>query len=86
MTDAGDSQTPTGVAFTGTRHEVGDMSGLSDLTEKAKSMFTKRGGTEAAKTDAQEGKEAVQGEGSATDKAKEAGEALKDPGAEGPGR
>ena len=62
------------------------MAGLSDLTEKVKSMFTNRGGTDAAKTDAQEVKEAAQGEGSATDKAKEAGEAVKDPGAEGPGR
>jgi hypothetical protein len=61
------------------------MAGLSDLANKAKSMFSKRGGTEAAKADAQELKDIHQGEGSTTDKAKSGGEALKDPGAKGPG-
>ena len=60
------------------------MSALSDLTEKAKAMFQKRGGTEAAKADAQELKDVHKSEGSMSDKAKDAGEALKDPGAKGP--
>jgi hypothetical protein len=59
------------------------MAGLSGLADKAKAMFTRRGGTEAAKEDAQEMKDIHQSEGSTTDKAKEAGEALKDPGAPG---
>jgi hypothetical protein len=56
---------------------------LSSLTTKAKEMFQRRGGSEAAKQDAQELKDIAQGPGSMTDKAKEAGEALKDPGAPG---
>jgi hypothetical protein len=61
------------------------MAGLSGLVDRAKSMFSKRGGTDAAKADAQELKDIHQGEGSTTDKAKSGGEALKDPGAKGPG-
>jgi hypothetical protein len=60
------------------------MSALSDLTDKARAMFQKRGGTEAAKADAQELKDIHESEGSMTDKAKKAAEALKDPGAKGP--
>jgi hypothetical protein len=60
------------------------MSGLSDLTDRAKAMFQKRGGSDAAKADAQELKDVHESEGSRTDKAKDAGEALKDPGAKGP--
>ena len=66
------------------RRKVGDMSALSDLTDKAKAMFQKRGGADAAKADAQELKDVHESEGSMTDKAKDAGEALKDPGAKGP--
>jgi hypothetical protein len=62
------------------------MAGLSDLVNKAKAMFNKRGGTEAAKADAQELKDIHAGEGTTSDKVKAAGEALKDPGAKGPGR
>jgi hypothetical protein len=62
------------------------MAGLSDLTAKAKSMFSRRGGTEAAKEDAQELKDIHGSEGGMGDKAKDAGEALKDPGAKGPDR
>jgi hypothetical protein len=62
------------------------MAGLSDLTEKARAMFNKRGGTNAAKADAQELKDVAQGEGSTSDKVKAAAEALKDPGEKGPGR
>jgi hypothetical protein len=42
-----------------------------------------RGGTDALKEDAQELAAAAKGRGSATDKAKAAAEALKDPGAPG---
>ena len=57
--------------------------GLSSLTSKAKELFTKRGGSAAAKEDAQELKDIARGEGSVADKAKEGFEALKDPGAPG---
>jgi len=60
------------------------MAGLSDLVNKAKSAFQKRGGTQAAQEDAQELKDVQAGGGSTTDKGKEAGEAVKDPGARGP--
>jgi hypothetical protein len=62
------------------------MAGLSDLTERVKAMFSKRGGADAAKADAQELKDVARSEGSTSDKAKEAAEALKDPGERGPGR
>jgi hypothetical protein len=62
------------------------MSGLSSLTNKAKEMFNKRGGTDAAKEDLQELKDIHAGEGSLSDKAKAAVDALKDPGAKGPDR
>ncbi len=54
------------------------------LTEKAKQMFDKRGGMEAAKTDATELKDIAGSDESIADKAKDAGEAIKDPGAAGP--
>ena len=57
--------------------------GLSGLATKAKGIFTKRGGADAAKQDAEELKDVAQSEGSTTDKAKEAFEAVKDPGAPG---
>lgn len=56
---------------------------LSKITDKAKGLIAKRGGTEALKEDAQELKDIATGEGSLTDKAKRATEALKDPGAAG---
>jgi hypothetical protein len=59
---------------------------VSNLLNKAKGVFQKRGGTEAAKADAQELKDIQAGEGSTTDKLKDAAEALKDPGAKGPER
>jgi hypothetical protein len=54
---------------------------LSDVTDKAKDLFKHRGGTESLKEDAEELKDVAQGEGSATDKAKDAFEAVKEPGA-----
>jgi len=56
---------------------------LSRLTSKAKDMFARRGGTEAAKEDAQELKDIARSDASIGDKAKEGFEALKDPGAPG---
>jgi hypothetical protein len=58
-----------------------EMAGLSGLVDKA---FQRRGGSQAAKEDVQELKDVQAGGGTTTDKAKEAGEALKDPGAKGP--
>ena len=62
------------------------MAGFSSLANKAKEMFNKRGGTEAAKGDLQELKDIQAGEGSMSDKAKAAVDALKDPGVKGPDR
>jgi hypothetical protein len=59
---------------------------LGSLTSKAKELFTRRGGTEAAKEDAQELKDIARSDASMGDKAKEGFEALKDPGAPGEGR
>jgi hypothetical protein len=56
---------------------------LSSLTNRAKDLFNKRGGSQALKEDAQELKDISRGEGSASEKAKEAFEAIKDPGKPG---
>jgi hypothetical protein len=56
---------------------------LSDLTTKVKDLLTRRGGTDAAKQDAQELKDVAREDASATDKTKDAAEAVKDPGAPG---
>jgi hypothetical protein len=56
---------------------------LSRLTSRAKEMFAKRGGTEAAKEDAQELKDIARSDASMGDKAKAGFEALKEPGAPG---
>lgn len=58
---------------------------LSRLTSRAKDIFAKRGGTEAAKKDAQELKDIARSDASLGDKAKAGVEALKDPGAPGEG-
>ena len=62
------------------------MAGLNDLVKKAKDVVEDRGGTSALKEDADELKKIARGEGSFKEKAKQAAEALKDPGAEGPER
>jgi hypothetical protein len=54
------------------------------LADQAKKVVDKRGGTDALKEDADELKDIAKGKGSLKDKAKEATEAIKDPGAEGP--
>lgn len=58
---------------------------LSRLTTRAKDIFAKRGGSEAAKEDAQELKDIARSDASLSDKAKAGVEALKDPGAPGEG-
>jgi hypothetical protein len=54
---------------------------LTDLASRAKQLIDRRGGTGAAKEDAGEVSEIARGPGSLTDKAKQAAEALKEPGA-----
>jgi hypothetical protein len=56
---------------------------LKRLTDRAKNLVNKRGGTDALKEDAEELKDIAKGEGSLKDKAKAAGEAIKDPGKAG---
>ena len=56
---------------------------LKRLTNRAKDLVNKRGGTGALKEDAEEVKNIATGEGSLKTKAKAAGEAIKDPGAPG---
>ena len=51
------------------------------LTDQAKKLVDKRGGTDALKEDADELKDIASGKGRVKDKAKAAGEAIKDPGA-----
>jgi hypothetical protein len=53
---------------------------LSSLTQQAKRFVKKRGGVDSLKGDAEELKDIVSGRGSAVDKAKQAAEALQDPG------
>jgi hypothetical protein len=56
---------------------------LKGLQRKAKQLIDRRGGTDSLKADAEELKDIAKGPGSVADKAKRAGEALKDPGAKG---
>jgi hypothetical protein len=63
-----------------------NFTSLKRIAEKAKEQVDRRGGTESVKEDAEELKEIAKGEGSLKDKAKAAGEALKDPGAKEPER
>jgi hypothetical protein len=57
---------------------------FKSLQRRAKQLIDKRGGTESLKADAEELKNIAKGPGSVADKAKRAGEALKDPGARSP--
>jgi hypothetical protein len=61
------------------------MARFNRLANKAREMFNKRGGTEAAKGDLQELKDIHKRGGSMSDKAKAAVDALKEPG-KGPDR
>jgi hypothetical protein len=61
------------------------MVNFRQLTDRAKNLFAKRGGSEALKEDAGELKDIAKGEGSLQDKAKAAADAVKEPGAKEPG-
>ena len=50
------------------------------MADKAKQVFQQRGGAEAAKGDAEELLDIAKGQGSLTDKAKEAAAAIREPG------
>jgi hypothetical protein len=56
---------------------------LKNLFNKGKKIVDERGGVESLKEDAEELKNIATSKGSLTDKAKEAAEAVKDPGAPG---
>ncbi len=56
---------------------------LKSLFNKGKKIVDERGGVDSLKEDAQELQGIAKGKGSLTDKAKEAAEAIKDPGAPG---
>jgi hypothetical protein len=53
------------------------------LSQQAKRLIDKRGGTKSLKEDADELRDIARGEGSLSDKAKAAAGAVKDPGAQG---
>lgn len=55
------------------------------LRRQAQQIYTKRGGSSAAKADGQELKDIAAGKGTLAEKAKAAAQALKDPGARGEG-
>ena len=57
---------------------------FKSLQRRAKQLIDRRGGTDSLKADAEELKNIAKGPGSVTDKAKRAGDALRDPGAKGP--
>jgi hypothetical protein len=56
---------------------------LGKLADEAKKLVDERGGMDSLEEDAEELKDIATGEGSVVDKAKEAAEAVKDPGAPG---
>jgi hypothetical protein len=55
---------------------------LKKVADKAKDQVDKRGGSDALKEDADELKGIAKGKGSLKDKAKAAGKAIKEPGAD----
>lgn len=65
----------------GHTRKSGGFMDFKGLQRKAKQLIDRRGGTDSLKADAEELKDIAKGPGSVTDKAKRAGEALKDPGA-----
>jgi hypothetical protein len=60
------------------------MVNFKRLTDQAKKVVDKRGGMDSLKEDASELRDIAKGKGSLKDKAKAAGNAVKDPGAKGP--
>ena len=59
---------------------------LGKLADQIKHAVDERGGVDSLKEDAEELKDIATGEGSVTDKAKDAVEAIKDPGESGSGK
>jgi hypothetical protein len=59
------------------------MVNFKKITDKAKDVVEKRGGTDSLKQDAGEIKDIFKGEGTFKDKAKAAASAVKDPGQKG---
>ena len=59
------------------------MVSLKRLTDQAKKLVDRRGGTDSVKEDSEELQGIAKSEGSLKDKAKAAGEAMKEPGAPG---
>ena len=57
---------------------------FKSITDQAKRLIGKRGGTDSLKEDADELADIARGERSVSDKAKAAADAIKDPGAKGP--
>jgi hypothetical protein len=57
---------------------------LKAMADKAKQVFQQRGGATAAKQDAEELGNIARGQGSVADKAKQATEAIREPGAHRP--
>ena len=55
------------------------------VAEQAKEVVEQRGGAEALKEDAEELRDIARGDGGLVDKAKDAAEAVRDPGAPGQG-
>jgi hypothetical protein len=60
------------------------MMDFKQLSNKAKELVEKRGGSDSLKEDAEELKDIAKGEGSVADKAKAAASAIKEPGADEP--
>jgi hypothetical protein len=57
---------------------------FDDIKRKAEGLFKQRGGADGLKADAEELKDIASGQGSLTQKAKDAAAAIQDPGAAGP--
>ncbi len=57
---------------------------MKKIADKAKEQVDKRGGTDSLKEDMAELKDIAKSKGSVSDKAKAAGKAISEPGAEGP--
>jgi hypothetical protein len=58
---------------------------LKRLSQQAKRLVDRRGGSKSLKEDADELRDIARGEGSLSDKAKAAADAIKEPGAKEPG-
>jgi hypothetical protein len=63
--------------------DKGEILNLKSLTDQAKKLVNKRGGTDALKEDAEELADIAKGKGSLKDKASKTAKAVKDPGKPG---